>query len=421
MGKKNGTAFRVRLLIRKLIQKALPRKIRHALLRRFLELDPAPSPRLKVRLARTQEELEAAFGLLHDAYVKSGFMDPHDSGLRVTKYHSLPATSTIIALWDGEVVGTVSLIRKSSFGMPLESIFDVSHLTDDGSRIFETSSLAVHPRFSGQHGMVLFPLIKFFVEYAYNYFGSKYMAIAVNPAWIEFYEAIFGVTRLTPKPIDNYLFVKGAPAIGAYVDLISAPVDLVKIYGKNPIQKNMREYLFNLKMPNLEFPDRKFSKISDPVLTPELIDYFFNIKTQTFTTMTEREVLTLHQLYQDNDFKAILPPQPIVSNVWKMRADIRLEVNYTGYIYLPQNIRIPIFITEISRGGMSIVTDRDLRADEFFSIVVMVDGVEHRLPRAKMIWTFSNQRRCGIILLEIPASWENMVTILRNDILMKVS
>ena len=63
-----------------------------------------------LKIADTKEELEACFTLLHDAYVDSGFMKPDPSGMRVTIYHALPTTTTLCAKYDGQVVGTLSLI-----------------------------------------------------------------------------------------------------------------------------------------------------------------------------------------------------------------------------------------------------------------------------------------------------------------------
>ena len=89
----------------------LPREARFELYRRMVDCDPQPDPRLRLKIAETQDELEACFRLLHDAYVASGFMKPDPSGLRVTPYHALPTTTTLCASFDGEVVGTMSLIR----------------------------------------------------------------------------------------------------------------------------------------------------------------------------------------------------------------------------------------------------------------------------------------------------------------------
>ena len=72
----------------------------------------ADKDNLELKIAQTPQELQECFRLLHDAYVGSGFMKPDPSGLRVTLYHALPTTTTLCAKWNGEVVGTISLIRE---------------------------------------------------------------------------------------------------------------------------------------------------------------------------------------------------------------------------------------------------------------------------------------------------------------------
>ena len=166
----------------------LPQEKRFALYRSFVDCDPAPDERLQLKIAETTEELEACFTLLHDAYVDSGFMKPHPSGMRVTLYHALPTTTTLCAKWDGKVVGTMSLIRDSAFGFPLQTIFDLSGVRAEEGNIAEVSALAVHPRFRKTGGVILFPLMKFMYEYCTSFFDTRHLVIAVNPNRIELYE-----------------------------------------------------------------------------------------------------------------------------------------------------------------------------------------------------------------------------------------
>ncbi len=47
-------------------------------------------------------------------------MTPDPSGMRVTIYHALPTTTTLCAKIGDQVVGTLSLIRESALGVPLQ-------------------------------------------------------------------------------------------------------------------------------------------------------------------------------------------------------------------------------------------------------------------------------------------------------------
>lgn len=156
----------------------------------MVHCDANPPANLTLKLAETQEELEACFRLLHDAYVASNLMQPHPSGLRATLYHALPTTSTLLAKYDDQVVGTVSLIRQSRLGFPMQKIFQIDAIERAGGNIAEVSALAVARRFQAKGGVVLFPLLKFMYEYATRYFDTRHLVIAVNPRHIDFYESI---------------------------------------------------------------------------------------------------------------------------------------------------------------------------------------------------------------------------------------
>ncbi len=214
----------------------------------MVECDPQPDSRLVLKIADTKEELEACFRLLHDAYVASGFMKPDPSGMRVTIYHALPTTTTLCAKFDGQVVGTMSLIREGVFGFPLQSIFDLSGVRAKEGNIAEISALAVHPRFRKTGGTILFPLMKFMYEYCTEFFDTRHLVIAVNPNRIEMYESLLFFERLEENVVSNYDFANGAPAVGATLDLRLATGLFRSVYGRRRDRKNLYKYFVETKL-----------------------------------------------------------------------------------------------------------------------------------------------------------------------------
>jgi GNAT superfamily N-acetyltransferase len=275
--------------------------------RSFVDCDPKPDKRLILKIAETKEELEACFKLLHDAYVGSGFMRSAPSGMRVTIYHALPTTTTLCAKFDGEVVGTISLIRESVFGFPLQSIFDLHEIRGKKGRVAEVSALAVDPKFRNTGGSILFPLMKFMYEYCTTFFDTRHLVIAVNPNRIEMYESLLFFERLTQKAVENYDFANGAPAVGASLDLQFAPDIFKRVYGKKPRRKNLYQYFLRTRLPNIVMPGRRYFTTNDPVMTAELLDYFFNQRTSTFQDLEEREKGLLHSIYNLPEYKKVLP------------------------------------------------------------------------------------------------------------------
>lgn len=285
----------------------LPRETRFALYRRMADCNPAPDVRLNLGIASTQQELEGCFSLLHDAYVASGFMKPDPSGLRVTPYHALPTTTTLFAKFDGQVVGTLSIIREGVFGFPMQSAFDLTAVRERPGRIAEISALAIHRDFRDASGTILFPLMKFMYEYCTDYFDTRHLVIAVNPKHIEMYEALLFFQRLQAEVVSNYDFANGAPAVGATLDLKDAPALFREAYeGRRP-NKNLHHYFTQVSLSNIHFPQRPYFTTNDPVMSPELLEHFFNRRTRVFDQLDDRRRRLLHAIYPEDSYRDVLP------------------------------------------------------------------------------------------------------------------
>jgi len=300
------TKKKIRLALRRLYG-VLPAAWRFAMYRRMVDCDPEPDLRLEVKLAETREELEACFCLLHEAYVDAGFMKSHSSGMRVTPYNALPTTTTLCAKFAGRVVGTVSMIREGVFGFPMQSAFDLQQVRALGGNIAEISGLAVHPDFRSTHGAILFPMMKFVHEYCTEYSDTRHLVIAVHPQQIEFYEALLLFRRLQAKPVKHYEFANGAPAVGATLDLTNASSTLRAIYQGRSMRGSLHKYFFSLKLEALKLPKRRYFTTNDPVMTPPLLDYFFNKQTSLFAELDDRRKSLLWAIYSMVEYRSVLP------------------------------------------------------------------------------------------------------------------
>ena len=286
-----------------------------------------PDKRLVLKIAETQAELEASFHLLHDAYVASNFMREHPNHLRVTPYHALPTTTTLCALYDGEVVGTISLIREGVFGFPMQQAFNLQDIRKKGGQITEVSALAVHPRFRRTVGQVVLPLMKFMYGYCIRYFDTRHLVIAVNPSHIGFYESLLLFQRLEDQVVENYGFVNGAPAIGAALDLLEAPALMRQAYAdKVGKKRDLAQYFLGAESPNIQWPSRRYHLTNDPVMTPGLIDHFFNRRTDTFASTQRRQIALLHSIYDGHEYGSCLP---LLSTEERALIDTRRHPRYS--------------------------------------------------------------------------------------------
>jgi hypothetical protein len=397
----------------RILTRGLRRKQRFSIQRSVLKLDLNPSSRLSLKLAETKEEFEAAFRILHDEYVHAGFMKPDSSGLRVTSYHALPSTSVLIAKWDQTVVGTVSVVRDSAFGFPLNKIFATKHLRGHGSRLAEISSLAIRRDFRRNRGAVLFPLLKFIHNYCRRYFGIDYLIIAVNPRHVEFYESILGFTRFS-ESAKSYDFVNGAPAVGAYLDLRNHYKFLIATYGCDSSDRNLFYYFYELELPNIEFPKRSYFKVEDPVMTPELMDYFFNRRTRVFQNLSDRDRAIVRALYPYDKFQSYLPKVINPEQLIKIRSEVRFDVNCRGRVHGDFEKVIKITVFNVSLNGFQARPDTAVELEMLHPVSIEVGDFVIADLVASPVWKDS-EGRYGFHINQCSYHWREFIKHLERD------
>jgi PilZ domain len=140
------------------------------------------------------------------------------------------------------------------------------------------------------------------------------LVIAVNPNRIELYESLLFFRRLQAQVVDNYDFANGAPAIGATLDLSDAPEIFRQAYAGRRARKNLHRYFTQTPLPHIRLPERRYFTTNDPVMSPELLDHFFNRRTQVFAQLDERKRHLLRAIYHEDLYRDVLPPLATPAN-----------------------------------------------------------------------------------------------------------
>jgi hypothetical protein len=388
---------------RKLVLSA-PKFVRSPVLRQMIHFPQEIPQDLRFKVAETKEELEQAFALLHDAYVKESLMTPHPSGMRVTKYHALPSTTTLIALQGSLVVGTVSLVRQSAFGIPLESIFTLNKVPP-GSRVAEVSSLAIRNGFQQQRGRILFPLLKFMFHYSTDYFGVTHFVIAVNPKWYDFYESVLLFQPLSRKMVDSYDFVNGAPAVGGMLDLKASARNYMQLYGNKSLKHNLAHFFLDVECTNMEFPLRKKSVISDPVLSVDLMRHFFIEQTGTFDKLNDFEKLILRELYNTPEYMKLIPAPNVIQ--LKARKEKRFETRLHGRIPMPEDRSVRIEVQNVCENGLGGLTNGPVPVGPC-QFQIDIEDYEPCIMQGQVLWR-TQQGHFGCIIADPPAKWRQFI------------
>jgi len=170
------------------------------------------------KIATEREEVLGALQLVHDEYARSELSLPSRSGVRVTRYHLLDSTEILVGIANGDVVSTLSLVRDSRFGLPLESIYpeEVQSRRRLGKKLVEVSCLADRRSDADRTLDVMFRMFALaFQSQAAR--GVHEAFIAVHPRHGKFYQRFLGFVPV--GGLKTYSFVRGNPAVALRLDL----------------------------------------------------------------------------------------------------------------------------------------------------------------------------------------------------------
>ncbi len=208
---------------------------------RYLLLDRAWQDRLTLKWAETFQERQEAFSLVHDEYLRQGYIPcPTRSGMIYRLHHLLPTSLTLLLKDRDTTVGTLTIVRDMDlFGLPMDKVYgeELKTRRRQGRRLAELSALAVRRSYCLQS---LFMLL---VRAAYGYALKMRVTdfcIMVNPRHADFYRSIFLFEDL--GPVRPYPFVN-APAVALRADLVTFPERIQKLLQNLASERSVYHFL----------------------------------------------------------------------------------------------------------------------------------------------------------------------------------
>lgn len=173
-------------------------------------------PPITIKLASSRAEREGAFRLVYNRYLGAGLCGPNPHAMRVTPYHLLPTTTVFVALYQGEVIFTMSVIGDGERGVPMEGTFpdEIGALRAKGVRFGEVSCLADRRRNMARF-LALFTRVARYVLQFTRQEGMQ-LVMAVHPRHGRFYERLLGFEQFGgERPYETVL---NKPAVGYVLD-----------------------------------------------------------------------------------------------------------------------------------------------------------------------------------------------------------
>lgn len=382
-------AMKIKKKLFYLLVSSLPQALRHSFYRKQFARVPLEHPEgLTFEMARSEADLQSAFKLLHDAYVEQGFIEPQPSGMRLIVQHALPSTSILVAKIENRVVGTISVMRDTPLGLPMEKVFDLSEIKKHGHRVAELSCLAIHPDFRRKMGgSIFFPLTLFAALFAEKNLGADGLVWNLFPHHADFYNAIFGSRNLLKKSVE-YL---GAPAAAIYLDFKLTHEFGKRYYLGMSKDRDLYSYAYLSNHRHFKLPQKKRGLINYPVLTPEMMSNFFK---PLFNEISILEEQVLNQYYGQDSYGSLYK---------KHNHDNRLSQRFDVSMEAELNDGTRVDILDVSISGLKGKVMKPLKLNLEYTLIF------ERIPlKAKPVWK-KDDNIYGFEISEINYNWHKLV------------
>lgn len=393
----------------------LPRAILHPILRLLPRIPDSVPDGLAFKIAETAEELESAFRLLHDAYVKRGLMQPHPSGMRVTPYHALPSSTTLIGKIGHRVVATLTIIRDNPMGLPCDAFTDLSGLRKGGTRVAEISSLAIE---RGLRRTLLFHLLKYTYELCAGFLGVDHLiaALTTDSGSHQFYESILFFKPLENKRETRPSFSNFRPVIAEHLQLEAAYHGFENAYSGRAAHRDLFRFFAKDRFEGNQYPSRRHHGINFPTMDEEKFRYFYVTKTDALREMSTEQLQSLAWIFQGRPQETLIDQMLLERNVVPLdrrgeRAR-RFPVSCEGMVRTRDGRTIAARILDISREGMKIAVPESV---QWPARVILVSDEGIRISvNATRVWE-SEDGCTGLSLTQTPRAWDRVIACLEQQ------
>ena len=186
------------------------------------------------KIARSKDELEGAFGLCFQSYLRAGLVIENPSGLRLTPFHLLPESEVLIGKAGDTVFSTMSLFCDGELGLPMDSIYprEIENLRSQGLRLAEVGSLADR-RSSTRRYMESFIALGRLLSQAAVYRNIDALVVVCHPKHAKLYRRMMGFQQIgeyTECPYAN-----GNPAVALVLEFETSSEPLKEQFLGTPL------------------------------------------------------------------------------------------------------------------------------------------------------------------------------------------
>jgi hypothetical protein len=207
--------------------------------------------------------------------------------------------------------------------------------------------------------------------------------------------------------------------VGAALDLQGVPALYEQIYGEKPLRRNLHNYFIKSVLPNIVVPSRRYFTTNDPVMTPELLDHFFNRRTQVFTQLDVRKKQLLHAIYDLPTFQSALPAIADVALQQVQRTHQRFSVKCPGKLNLlvsGKHQTYPLMVAELSLYGFQVFSRTPLPLDVWGEAIIELGQSEKSIMKVMGVREDANRFHgfYAFKVAEPDLSWRKFVNAMQS-------
>jgi hypothetical protein len=262
------------------------------LLRRKIKVNEQGLDNFIFKIAETKEELESAYQLVYDIYVKAGYIDPTSSHLRIKFFNAMPYSQTFITKIDDQVTMTMSLFPDSLLGVPLDIGFQkkLNEYRKQNRYLAEIGSYVsnVNNQKADLH------LMKAVIFYAKEFLKIDDIIISVSPKHKNFYVHVLGFEVI--GEIESYANIKGNPAYALKLDLNNYKNYFWDKYSREPIENDLYHFFFVRDSFSIKLPENLRPL---HVWNAKLFSYFFKEKTDLYFKADDKTREIMNKYYEE--------------------------------------------------------------------------------------------------------------------------
>ena len=157
-------------------------------------------------------------------------------------------------------VYTISLFPDSDEGLPMDAGFksQLDNLRNQGRSIAEVGCLTSNPSFRKRDMNIPMLGNRIIHQYATQHLDLDDLVIAVHPKnrWV--YEDVLLFEKI--GTMIQYSYVKNNPAVAMRLDLRSAEKKYKKVYGAEPLEKDLHHFFFSAQSCSIDLSSENVDK-----------------------------------------------------------------------------------------------------------------------------------------------------------------